>query len=191
MIRCLVLAECLRQRGFRIGFVCRAHHNHRNHLVTERGFRLHQLETSDSSVERTASSSSTWLDVTWEVDAWQTIEACKAYGHLYGLIVDHYGLDYRWEKMLRPYMNRIMVIDDLADRNHDCDVLLDQNLYDDMESRYSGHVPGECKLLLGPAFALLHPDYRRLHKTILPRTSIKRILVFFGAVDPQDLTSMA
>lgn len=47
----------------------------------------------------------------------------------------------------------------IADRPHDCDLLLDQNLYTAMESRYENLVPSTCKKLLGPKYALLRPEF--------------------------------
>ena len=93
-------------------------------------------------------------------DAAQTLAALsQANEELEWLIVDHYGIDERWERPLRSVARRIMVIDDLADRAHDCDLLLDQNLVADFETRYAGLVPQKCALLLGPTYALLQPAY--------------------------------
>jgi spore coat polysaccharide biosynthesis predicted glycosyltransferase SpsG/RimJ/RimL family protein N-acetyltransferase len=94
--------------------------------------------------------------------------------------------------MLRQSASRILVIDDIADRKHDCDVLLDQNLYADMEKRYTGKVPVHCQLLLGPRYALLRDEFRVLHEQIKPRSGgVKRILVFFGGVDANNYTGIA
>lgn len=57
-----------------------------------------------------------------------------------------------------------MVIDDLANRKHDCDLLLDQNFYLDMNSRYEGLVPKHTKLLLGPKYALLREEFKLARK---------------------------
>ena len=46
-------------------------------------------------------------------------------------------------------MKYIAVIDDLADRAHDCDMVLDQALL--THNPYAGKVPDGCRLLLGPA----------------------------------------
>ena len=67
------------------------------------------------------------LGTSWEIDSDQTIEKLKK-KKIEWLIVDHYSLDIMWEEKLRPYVNKIMVIDDLGDRQHNCDLLLDQNL---------------------------------------------------------------
>ena len=105
------------------------------------------------------------------------------------VIVDHYALDYRWETCLRKVAKKIMVIDDLADRLHDCDVLLDQNYYLDMSHRYQDKVPEKCELLLGPRYALLREEFRQLREHIKPRDGkVRRILVFFGGIDADNYT---
>jgi UDP-2,4-diacetamido-2,4,6-trideoxy-beta-L-altropyranose hydrolase len=108
------------------------------------------------------------------------------------IVVDHYALDERWESAVRPITKKIMVIDDLADRQHNCDMLLDQNFYLDMQTRYIGKVPLHCRLLLGPRYALLREEFRNFRKLVKPRTGdVKRILVFFGGVDAGNCTSLA
>lgn len=85
-----------------------------------------------------------------------------------------------------------MVIDDLADRQHDCDVLLDQNFYSDMQSRYNAKVPVQCQLLLGPRYALLREEFRTLREKINVRAGdVKNILIFFGGVDADNYTNLA
>jgi UDP-2,4-diacetamido-2,4,6-trideoxy-beta-L-altropyranose hydrolase len=108
------------------------------------------------------------------------------------LVVDHYALDASWESILRQTVKNILVIDDIADRQHDCDILLDQNFYADMDMRYSGKVPEHCRLLLGPRYALLRDEFRQLHQQVKPRTGpVKRIFVFFGGVDIDNFTGRA
>jgi UDP-2,4-diacetamido-2,4,6-trideoxy-beta-L-altropyranose hydrolase len=99
-------------------------------------------------------------------------------------VVDHYGIDHRWETELRESVGRIMVIDDLADRPHDCDLLLDQNLVADSLARYADKVPEGCALLLGPQYALLESVYMQMHDRVSPRAGpIRRILIAFGGAD--------
>ena len=82
-----------------------------------------------------------------------------------------------------------MAIDDLADRVHDCDLLLDQNLVAQMHTRYRDKVPAACGLLLGPEYALLQPIYAELHDRIPPREGpIRRIFISFGGADSDNLT---
>ena len=108
------------------------------------------------------------------------------------LVVDHYAIDAPWETSLRPFATGIMVIDDLADRIHDCELLLDQNLYLEPEHRYRGKVGGGCRLLLGPRYALLREEFSAGKKYLVKRTgSLGRILVFFGGADPDNVTGKA
>ncbi len=112
-------------------------------------------------------------------------------GHWDWLIVDHYGLDHVYERSARTASERILVIDDLANRVHDCDLLLDQNLYPQMELRYAKLIPQGAVTLLGPTFALLRPEFAEA-RAAKPRVeSVSRILVFFGGSDPTDETSKA
>ena len=111
------------------------------------------------------------------------------------LVVDHYGLDTSWESQLLNALAgdkgtpKLMAIDDLADRPHQADLLLDQNFFGAVtDQRYQGLVPSHCRQLLGPHYALLGPEYAQLHPLVPVRTELRRVLVFFGGVDPDNLT---
>jgi len=130
-----------------------------------------------------------WLGADWATDAEQTLVSIGK-TVIDWLIVDHYAIDIRWESIFRPRCGKIMVIDDLADRDHDCDLLLDQNLVADLNNRYDKRVPLHCRRLIGPRFALLQQQYAELHLRAPPRLGpIKRILVFFGGADSNNLTA--
>ena len=82
-----------------------------------------------------------------------------------------------------------LVIDDLADRAHEADILLDQNFFGEgSEQRYQKLVPNHCRELFGPHYALLGPEYSQLHPLVPPRKNVRRILVYFGGVDKDNLT---
>lgn len=114
-------------------------------------------------------------------DVEQTIEILKQEG-VQWIIVDHYQIDVKWEQRVRPFLEKIIVIDDLANRFHDCDILLDQNLYPNFNSRYDALVPLHCQKLLGPTFLLLKPEYYAQIKQ--PRTRVRKVMVNFGGSDP-------
>jgi UDP-2,4-diacetamido-2,4,6-trideoxy-beta-L-altropyranose hydrolase len=128
------------------------------------------------------------LGVSQQEDAEQTITLLKNQKFDW-LIVDHYGLDQVWETHLRPYARKLMVIDDLANRPHECDVLLDQNYAVGGDDRYRTWVPERCELLLGPRHAMLRPEYAQYRKTMAPRTGdIKRLFIFIGGADNANIT---
>lgn len=199
VMRCLTLAMALKRKGAEVLFVSREHSSHLCGEIAARGFMVARLPVMperqpDNTIgEVDLPDHAHWLGASWQQDAEETQEAInKTFGATDWLIVDHYALDARWETLLRPHTKRLMVIDDLADRPHDCDLLLDQNLFSNAEGRYAGKVPAHCGLMLGPHYALLQPEYAELHDRIPPREGpIQRILVYFGGADTNNLTEMA
>lgn len=194
VVRCLTLAKKLRESGAECRFVCRQHPGHLLDLIAESGFEVIALPAEsggDNGVTHTQPRHAAWLGADWKSDAEQTIAALSAQQPDW-LVVDHYAIDHRWESQLRPFCGRIMALDDLADRKHDCDVLLDQNLISNFRSRYNGLVSENCALLLGPEYALLQEKYSELHLQTPPRVGqVRRILVYFGGVDQPNLTSLS
>ncbi|MGQ0666821.1 MAG: UDP-2,4-diacetamido-2,4,6-trideoxy-beta-L-altropyranose hydrolase [Nitrospiraceae bacterium] len=189
LMRCLTLAETLRRRGASVSFVCRAHAGHAIDMLRNAGIPVAALPTS-SRAAGTAEDYAAWLVVTQQADAAETIETLKGAKPDW-LIVDHYGLDARWEHALRPHAGKLLVIDDLADRPHDCDVLLDQNYWTDVETRYRNLVPAGCRRLLGPRYALLRPEYAAFRKATPSRDGhVRRVLVFLGGSDLDNVTGM-
>jgi UDP-2,4-diacetamido-2,4,6-trideoxy-beta-L-altropyranose hydrolase len=191
-MRCLTLASALKQSGAYIRFVSCELPVHLRDMLATNGIELASLDANVvGSLPHSDLAHSHWLGGSQLQDAEATIYALsdKTWDWL---IIDHYALDARWESLLRGTSKRIMVIDDIADRMHDCDVLLDQNFYADKETRYVDKVPAHCQLLLGPRYALLRDEFRKLHEQVQPRAGhVKRILVFFGGVDVDNYTGIA
>ncbi|RTQ94283.1 UDP-2,4-diacetamido-2,4,6-trideoxy-beta-L-altropyranose hydrolase [Lysinibacillus telephonicus] len=100
-------------------------------------------------------------------------------------IVDHYDIDQEWERIHRKYTKKIMVIDDLANRNHDCDLLLDQNVVPEFKKRYETLIPQYCKTLLGPKYLILRDEFLEARQLIDRRNgNVEHILIFMGGTDP-------
>lgn len=178
VMRCLTLAERLHRKGATVVFVCRDEEGSLCDFIASMNYVVHRLRTEDH------------LEV--NVDAEQTINALQQDSPLDWLIVDHYGLDRRWETALRVIARQLMVIDDLADRQHGCDLLLDQNFYWNMESRYDRLVPYGCQKFLGPRHALLREEFNEARRTLRQRDgTIRSLLVFFGGADPDNETAKA
>ena len=128
-----------------------------NSSILENDFGLVELSKPENKHISNANYSR-GLFVSQEQDAKETISKIKREVCDW-LVVDHYGLDQKWETLLRPYVKNIMVIDDFLNRFHDCDLLLNQNYFLKSSSFYKDLVPPETKLLLGPKYALLSKDY--------------------------------
>jgi len=186
-IRCATLADALRRQGAEVIFFCRELPGHYCDWLEGRGFLVHRL----SGRVGPQHGDSRWLAVplTYEID--EVGAALAENGPFDWLIVDHYGLSRSWELAMRPHCRKIMVIDDLADRPHDCDLLLDQNLQQ-TSGRYSGLVPKGCRSLLGPGYALLQSEFAKFRSRIRERNgAVQRILICMGGSDPDNVTGTA
>lgn len=190
-MRCLTLADALKQKGANICFLSRHLPEHFQGMLREKEYELRLLAGESNGCSSADLPHSSWLGASQEADARESIKALSGEEWDW-LVVDHYALDARWESDLRKVAKKILVIDDLADRQHDCDLLLDQNLRADIQNPYDGRVPAGCRLLLGPRFALLRDEFRQLRdRTGLRTGPVRRVLVFFGGVDSKNHTGPA
>jgi UDP-2,4-diacetamido-2,4,6-trideoxy-beta-L-altropyranose hydrolase len=162
-MRCLTLADTLNEAGWRCALAVRP-----GTFDTVPG--LAQSGHDTFALDEPAPSEPAALAARWP-------QGCDL------LVADHYGRDAAWE----------LAIDDLADREHDCDVLLDQNLGRKADD-YEGLVPPTCRLLMGPEYALLRPQFAAARAAALARrkgrSEVERILMNLGATDPQNATGM-
>jgi UDP-2,4-diacetamido-2,4,6-trideoxy-beta-L-altropyranose hydrolase len=189
-MRCLTLADELKKQGAYILFISRNLPPYLTEMLSKKRMKYKplNLDATEESVDELAHSN--WLLTSQNQDAQLTIQELEDQSWDW-IVVDHYALDIRWERMVRANCKKLMVIDDLADRQHDCDVLLDQNYYAEMQKRYISIVPAHCQLLLGPRYALLREEFRTLREKVKVRTGhVKKILVFFGGVDQDNYTSL-
>ena len=192
VMRCLSLAESLRSYNSTVEFITRSHVSNLDKLIESKGYIVYSLPSpSKYKVQQGLNKYTTLLGVQQDLDANETMQILKGKSPDY-LIVDHYSLDYKWENKLRSSAKKIMVIDDLANRNHDCDVLLDQNYIYNQKSRYHKLLPPSVIQLLGPKYALLRKEFQLIGKDrYQSNETIKRVFIFFGGIDSGNLTSMA
>ena len=197
VMRCLTLAEALRERGCECLFIGRQHPGNILELIRHLEFPVAELPCSSDcgSLEfapgETLLPHSAWLGCDWQTDARQCTEILVPFKPDW-LVVDHYALDFRWEEVVQRYARRTLVVDDLADRVHSCDLLLDQNL-GRYEGDYRGLLSDQCKLMIGPQYALLRPEFSKLRKYSLKRRAtpqLKRILITMGGVDRDNATGL-
>lgn len=180
VMRCVTLAKQLEREGANIIFVCRNFPGNSIAYIQSQGFHVHTLLSHESKYHWK------WILENWKQDEEETkLFIQNLHMEINLLIVDHYGLDVKWESKLRSTVKHLMVIDDLANRPHDCDVLLDQNYYLNMQNRYKGLVPDSCVQLLGPNYVLLRDEFLSIDVQEIHRDgNVNNILVFFGGTDP-------
>ncbi len=193
VMRTLTLADALKNRDCSTFFICRELDGNLISYIKKRGHRIVSLQYSPD-MHATGASECNWLGGSLECDRDDTLKALDVCGTVDWLVVDNYGIDLRWHKAIRGRVDNIMVIDDLADRNYDCDILLDQTFERD-KSDYIQLVPDMCRCLLGTDYALLRPQFKEWREEALVRRKTffgrhPRILVSMGGTDPNNLTSV-
>jgi len=194
IMRCIVLAEELKNLGAECIFVCR---NGSGNLITQirdQGFFVHSicLQHQDGiTVHQSKECNATALYI-YSYDEKSDAEQTKflVAGQIFDwVVVDHYSLGENWDVLIRPVCRKLMVIDDLANRRHDCDLLLDQNYYRKPHKRYQKLVPENCICLLGPDYVLLRREFIEAKENLRIRTGeVRRVLVFLGGSDPTNET---
>ncbi|WEZ87291.1 UDP-2,4-diacetamido-2,4,6-trideoxy-beta-L-altropyranose hydrolase [Pseudomonas sp. NyZ480] len=168
--RCLTLANALRERGAQVSFACCLLDGHRREAIEQEGFEVFAWEQppQQPGVEP------------WAADIAALREVLPERAGFDWVVVDHYALDARWEQAARVVAQLVAVIDDLADRAHVADLLLDQN-FNASEALYAPLLTPTCRRLLGPRYALVRPALQQPAITIAPQA--RRVLVSFGGFD--------
>ena len=203
VMRCLTLADALQAQGADCHFISREHPGHLLEIIRQRGYKVNSLavpvQTAQAAIENIVCEApileqepvhAAWLGSTWQTDAQETA-AIVASLQPDWLVVDHYALDQRWEEALASHYRKLLVIDDLADRPHCCDLLLDQNL-GRQPAHYAQCVPAQCRVLTGPQYALLRPEFAALRPYSLQRRheqpGLRQLLITMGGVDQPNAT---
>jgi UDP-2,4-diacetamido-2,4,6-trideoxy-beta-L-altropyranose hydrolase len=189
VMRCLALAHSLKDNGAKVEFICRKHKGNLIDKIRSSEFNVYKLGMLEELEVANKLAHSHWLGATQQQDANDCIDILKTENPDW-LIVDHYALDEQWQKRLKPYYEKLMVIDDLADRKHQCDILLDQTFGRQQED-YSELTPKDCQLLLSSKYALLRPEFAKWRLYSLERRSkpeFKQLLLNMGGVDVDNVT---
>jgi len=176
LIRCLALADTLK-KSFKINFICTNLNGNLISQICKKKFEVFRFNTKSQRINV-------------KKDAEKTISIIKKHRNKKSLLIlDSYILSQEWENRVKPYVKRLIVIDDLMDRKHSCDLIIDQNLHTQMNSLYTKSVPKNCIKLLGPDYAILRNQFIAQRKYAKIRSlPIKNILVSFGGTDNENHT---
>ena len=178
-MRCMALADTL-QKNFEINFITRSLEGSLISDIQKKGFGIFRFYSNSEKINE-------------KNDAQKTISLIKKHsGSKNILIVDNYQLSKKWETDVKPFVHKLIVIDDLSNRSHNCDLLIDQNLHTKVNGLYKGLIPLNCVKLIGPKFSMIRKEFRMMRKSVKPRTfPIKKILVSFGGSDIENQTPVA
>lgn len=171
LIRCLALADTLK-KFFQIKFICT---NLTGNIISEINKKKFKTFCFNVKLQK----------INIKLDAEKTISIIKKYGNDNSmLILDSYALSKQWENSVKPYVQKLIVIDDQPIRSHNCDLLIDQNLFNEHKKNYERLLPKKTKKLLGPKFAMIRKEFKLLRHSAKIRTfPIENILVSFGGTD--------
>lgn len=192
VMRCLSLAAALSGAGARCTFLTRYHQGHLIQTIKAQGHRVMTLPKAERAaygVHSNPPPHADWLAGGWREDASASRDILNVIEPDW-LIVDHYALDACWERLVAPPRCKLAVIDDLADRPHAAELLLDQNI-GRVAKDYQGLVPNICSLLIGPEFALLRPEFAAARQRALARDAFIRprhLLISLGGIDKKNTT---
>ena len=178
-IRCMALADTLK-KNFKINFISRSLEGSLISDIQDKRFGIFRFYSNSEKINE-------------KNDAQKTISLIKKHsGQKNILIIDNYQLSKKWETYVKPFVHKLIVIDDLPNRSHNCDLLIDQNLHTKVNGLYKGLIPSNCIKLIGPKFSMIRKEFRMMRKSVKPRTfPIKKILVSFGGSDIENQTPVA
>lgn len=189
-MRCLTLADALAARGDACLFICALLTDSLAERVRASGHAVSMIEVA--SAEAPGAWDMLPLDPGEQDEDARRSLAALGDEALDWLIVDHYRRDARWERQLRGKASRILAIDDLANRPHDCDLLLDHTLGRSPRD-YEDLVPPHCRILAGARFAPIRSEFARERPGALRRRreggEVRRILVSLGTTDVGGVTA--
>ena len=189
VMRCLALANTLKNNHFIVEFICRKLDGNLINRICEEGFKVHELQPgSDNNTDHKLEYSS-WLGVSQKQDAEECIKILNNES-VDWIVVDSYALDKDWHSSLKPFCSRLMVIDDLANRNYQCDILLDQT-FGREKTDYINRTPSNCQSLVSSKYALLRPEFADLRLESLARrkhSKLSHLLINMGGIDIANIT---
>tara|TARA_Y100000768_G_scaffold223840_1_gene168940 strand:+ start:11023 stop:12558 length:1536 start_codon:yes stop_codon:yes gene_type:complete len=182
--RCLTIADSLIEQDCSCTFMTRNLPENFKKILKKKKIKNLNNDSAKKELEGDLPHSN-WLESSQKNDAEVFLEMIK--DNYDWLIVDHYALDYRWESYFLKVAKNILVIDDLADRKHECDILIDANISENKRTFYESNTPSKAKIFLGQKFALIRPEF--IAQKLKNIESIpKKILIFFGGFDEKKLT---
>ena len=189
--RCLSLARALADEGVECLLVCRAHDAVSAAAVS--GF-AHVAWLPQARIDAIPAAGDTahaaWAGVAWHRDAEETVQALAEFNPDW-VLVDHYAFDARWQQVVAQATGaRMAVIDDLADRPHWAELLIDQNLQPPTGDKYAGCIAPNTRTLLGPRHALLARDYATAPRYPF-RRKVRSIGIFLSGSDATDAACTA
>ncbi|CDT77728.1 Pseudaminic acid cytidylyltransferase [Vibrio coralliirubri] len=184
VMRCLVLADALKQRGYDIYFACLPQSGDMISYIEERGFEVIKLTPAkEPCTPKYEADYDAWLQRSFSEDA---LDFVQVVGKADLVITDHYAISQPWQKLVKQSLSCFLVaIDDLV-REHNADLIIDQTL-----GRKFTEYSGSARALTGSEYAILAPSFAALREHACHRNgpgSRPKVLISMGGVDSPNAT---
>lgn len=191
VMRCITLAKRLIANGIECLFVSREHTGNLFKTIVDNNIQLAPLPINRDGFDSKKLTHGFWLGCTVQQDVEETAEVIKNYKPDF-IFIDHYAIDEDWEVSIRKiFCGLLIVIDDLHDRSHRCDILIDQNFGRKIED-YESLVNPDCVLLIGSKYAIIRDEFLQqvkiAHNRRIAFKDIRQVLVTMGGVDQYNYT---
>lgn len=190
VMRCLTLATALKEKGHECIFISRNHAGNLISHIKQKGFIVYSLNQDDKDFVA-IDEYQRWVGVPEQLDAEQVVNLIVDM-NIDCCIVDHYGLSAIWENIIRLSVAKIVVIDDLANRKHSANIILDCGLEHNIDDYQKLNDWEGGIYLLGAQYALLRPEFAQLRGNIQSEREYTfnplKILLNLGGVDKNNVT---
>lgn len=191
IMRCLVIADELKKRGhdcifltqpFLPNFVAQIEdRQHRLVFLTKNKMDLTHFPKNDEYLM--------WLGRTIVQDAMETLDVIRSVCPDI-VISDHYAIDATWMNIINSDATKTVIIDDLANREHCCDILIDQN-FGRTPEQYEALVSRNTKILAGAEYIFIKDDFKN-SRVLAQRNRLnrlpKRLNICMGGTDKDNST---
>ena len=188
-VRCLNLAKYLVKRGAKVSFLSRNLGHDLISQILAANCQAIDLPSHDTTITQEADNYQSWLGTEEQNDINQCLNLISD-KNSFSIIVDHYGVDEEWLGIAKKSCGKLIVLDDLAQRRLDVDIVVNQNL--GWRAKDYFHLVGpETKLLIGPQYALLSENYASAGgnlKRDFTNSIPLRVLVSLGGADVENVS---
>lgn len=185
VMRCLALADYLKKKKINSYFLKRDLKGNYIKKIKKHGHKVCILKHKQIKKKHKNYLKSFYYKNSLEVTEHQDAQECLSFFQKKKpriIIVDHYGISKIWHDVIKKKNIKIIVIDDLADRKYNCDILLDSTP-GRKKIDYKNLTNSKCKLLVGVKNFLLREEFIGQKKKYLKKKLVKKVLISMGGSD--------
>lgn len=109
------------------------------------------------------------------------------------VVLDHYGLGLVWQKKMKSFGHKIILIEDVCSPEFEADIIINYNI--SAKNIYEKHLLKKKNLfLLGPEYAPLSSAYSKEHDALLTEninSPISQVGIYLGGIELKNLEKVA